>query len=212
MDGLPINFLDLMILVTLLISGLLAFFRGFVREVLAIAGWIGAALVTLRLFPHVQPLAQQHIPHPLVADAIAAGGVFIVSLSALWLVAAAISRRVQESNIGPLDRSLGFLFGLARGAVLVSLAYLILVQFVPPRDHPTWLRDARALPVVRYGADLLLQLVPPEMREGLQPGGEGAPLPTGRTEQQGTDSQDKSGYTSGQRQQLDRIIRSTTDN
>ena len=212
MDGLPINFLDLMILVTLLISGLLAFFRGFVREVLAIAGWIGAALITLRLFPSVQPLAQQHIPHPLVADAIAAGGVFIVSLSALWLIAAAISRRVQESNIGPLDRSLGFLFGLARGAALVSLAYLILVQFVPPRDHPSWLRDARALPIVRYGADLLLQLVPREMREGLQPGGNAEPLPTGNTGQQGTDSQENSGYTSGQRQQLDRIIRSTTDN
>jgi membrane protein required for colicin V production len=212
MDSLSVNFLDLAILAILLVSGLLAFFRGFVREVLAIAGWIGAALITLRLFPYAQPFTHQYIPQPLLADAAAAGGIFIASLSLLWLVASAISRRVQESTIGPLDRSLGFLFGIARGAVLVSLAYLILIQFVPAKEHPDWLRNARALPVVRYGADLLLQLVPPEMREGLSKGAQGTTLPTLDNGQQKPDTDDKSGYTSGQRKLLDRIIRSTTDN
>jgi membrane protein required for colicin V production len=227
MDKLPINITDLILLGILLISGVLAFSRGFVREVLSIGGWLGAGLITLEAYPHTRPFVRQYISEPLLADLAGAVVVFIVSLVILWAIASAISRRVQASEIGALDRSLGFLFGIARGVVVICLAYLVLVQFVPPEEHPDWLANARATPVIRYGAQVLVEIVPSNLREGLETvekAGTGAnatinqAIDAGKAIQklQGqiplTDKQPDSGYTPDQRKQLDRVIRNTTDN
>jgi len=165
---LPVNVTDLVVLGVLLLSGVLALARGFVKEVLGIAGWIGAAIAALKLFPVVQPLARKHIPYQLAADALAGAGVFLVVLVVLSLVSNAIARRVRDSEIGALDRSLGFVFGLVRGALVLSLAYLAMSQFLPPRDHPDWITGARSLPIVAYGAGLLATVAPAEIREGLE--------------------------------------------
>ena len=168
MTELPVNATDLVVLGVLLLSGVLALARGFVKEVLGIAGWVGAALAALKLFPYVQPIARKHIPYQLAADVLAGAGVFLVVLVALSLISNAISRRVRESDIGALDRSLGFVFGLLRGALVLSLAYLALVQFVPPKDHPDWITGARSLPIVAYGAGLLAAIAPSEIRQSLE--------------------------------------------
>jgi membrane protein required for colicin V production len=67
---------------------------------------------------------------------------------------------VRESALGPLDRSLGLLFGVFRGALIVCVALLIVDNFYPPENRPDWLKDARTLPVVQVGADILRDLVP----------------------------------------------------
>ncbi len=168
MTELPVNATDLVVLGVLLLSGVLALARGFVKEVLGIAGWVGAAIAALKLFPYVQPIARQHIPYQLAADALAGAGVFLVVLVALSLVSNAIARRVRDSEIGALDRSLGFVFGLMRGALVLSLAYLALVQFVPPKEHPDWITGARSLPIVAYGAGVLATIAPAEIRQSLE--------------------------------------------
>lgn len=168
MDNLPINITDLALIALLLISGLLAFSRGFVREVLSILAWVVSFVVALQFYPQLSPYVQRYIESQQIADAIAMGAIFIVSLVILWVISSAISRRVQNSEVGALDRSLGFLFGLLRGAVIVSLLYLLLVQFLPPREHPAWLREARAMPLIEYGANLLIEAAPEHISAGLQ--------------------------------------------
>jgi len=223
----PINITDLILLAILLVSGLLAFSRGLVREVLSIAGWVGAAVITLELYPRARPFVSPYIADPLLADLLAAAVIFIVSLVLLWWLSSIVSRRVQESHIGALDRSLGFLFGLLRGAVVICLAYLILVQFVPPDEHPAWLQEARAMPVVRYGTRIIVRLTPEQVREGLATAEEagraagdkldkaveaGQAVESLRQELQEPDNGADTGYTTEQRRQLDRIIRGTTSN
>src|SRR5690606_22488406 len=68
MESFPINLIDLCVIAILLISGFFAFVRGFVREVLSVAGWVGAAIVTLYLFEPVRPHVRGLIPSPLIAD------------------------------------------------------------------------------------------------------------------------------------------------
>jgi membrane protein required for colicin V production len=165
---LPVNATDLVVLGVLLLSGVLALARGFVKEVLGIAGWVGAAIAALKLFPYVQPIARKHIPYQLAADVLAGAGVFLIVLVTLSLISNAIARRVRESDIGALDRSLGFVFGLLRGALVLSLAYLALVQFVSPKDQPAWIVEARSLPIIAYGAGLVASIAPSEIRQGLQ--------------------------------------------
>ncbi len=160
MDNLPINVTDLTILVILGLSAAFAFFRGFVHELLAIGSWIGAGVVTLYGFPVAQPEARKYIGSPLIADMVAGIAVFLIVLIVLSIATRLLSRRVRDSSLGPLDRSLGLLFGALRGAVLVCIAWLMLLWVVPREDHPDWITEARGLPLVERGGDLLTRLIP----------------------------------------------------
>ena len=165
MDGFPINVTDLAILAVVLISGLFAFVRGFVHELLSIGAWIGAALVTLFFLPLLLPFAREIISIQIAADIAAGVALFLVVLIGLSIITHWLARQVRESSLGALDRSLGLVFGLARGALIVCIAWIALLWAMPPRDHPNWITEARARPLVEQGADLLVSVLP----EGLMP-------------------------------------------
>ncbi len=151
---------DVGLVAVLIISGVLAFVRGFIQEVLSIGAWIGAIVATIFGLPHVKPIAREFIPHTLLADVVAGGAIFLVTLVFLSIFTNMLSSRVKGSALNALDRSLGFVFGLLRGAVLVCLLFIGVQWLVKPDQQPDWVRNARSLPLVVWGADQLRALVP----------------------------------------------------
>ncbi|MEN8196637.1 MAG: CvpA family protein, partial [Pseudomonadota bacterium] len=149
---------DIVIAVVLLISGVLALFRGFVKEFLTIAGWIGAIFITLYGYQHVAPLLADFITDSWVAELVAASALFLVALVILTIVSHMIASRVQGSVLGHLDRALGFVFGLVRGMALISLVYLVSTLFWDEDNLPDQIHEARSLPLVKIGADFLASL------------------------------------------------------
>ncbi len=212
---------DIGVVTVLLISAILALARGFVREVLAISSWIGAAAVTYYVFPFVQEPFRGYVKEwfdfkqTLVADIAAVVTIFIAVLVILAVISAWVSRKVQSSDIGALDRSLGFLFGLARGAVVVSLAYLLLIQFIPPKEHPPWVKEARSVPAMRAGAAFLISLVPEEFTKDLETLDDTGSKLVDRLKETGDivdgvkkviAPNDKDGYDEDQKKDMDRLI------
>lgn len=168
MENFPINPADAAVFAVLLLAALLAFTRGMVAEVMSVAAWGGAALVTLYVLPFVLPVTQQYIKVEMIAYALSAVALFVVALVVLTLLAGRLSRGVQNSSLSAVDRSLGFLFGLVKGGVLVSVAYLFFTWLVPPAEQPQWLKDAKTQPLLTAGAGMIYQFVPENMRtEGL---------------------------------------------
>lgn len=166
LDSLPIAAGDIAILIILAISAFLALARGFVAEVLSIAGWLGAALVTLWTFGDAKPYLRQYIEMQLLADILTGVGIFVVALVIFSTISHLIARVVKGSALSAVDRSLGFVFGIVRGAVLVCLAYLLLTWVFPETRRPPWLENARMLPWVQAGAEYLKSLVPQEALAG----------------------------------------------
>lgn len=165
MDNLPINATDILVFAILLISGFLAFFRGFVREVLSVGAWVGAAFATLYGFQHVRPYARDLIGIDMVADIVAGAGLFIIALIVLSVVSNMLAGLVKGSALNAVDRSLGFLFGLVRGAVLVCLAFLVLEWAVSEQDRPDWITGAKTMPLVERGAGFIMTLIPSDARD-----------------------------------------------
>jgi len=165
MDKLPINVLDLAIIAILLISGIFAFVRGFVHEVLAVAAWVGAVLVTLKGLPLVRPLSRQYISNPTIADVAGGAVLFLGALLIFAIITKAVSRRVQQSALNSVDSSLGFVYGVLRGAVIVSLAFIVMSTLFGEENPPTWLSQAKSLPLLTRGAALLRGLVPDDLGE-----------------------------------------------
>jgi membrane protein required for colicin V production len=160
MQGLPVNGLDLAVGAILLISALIAFVRGFVHEVLSIAAWIGAVAAVIYGFPFVQPQARDLIPINWAADAAAAVGIFLVVLLILSIVTHAVARAIQKSALGNLDRSLGFVFGIARAVVILAVG-LIITDWLTERERPQWVESAKTLPVIEMAAEGLVSALPP---------------------------------------------------
>jgi len=217
----PVNLIDIGVAAVLILSALLAFSRGFVRESLAVAGWIGAGFASLYLYAPLNPFVRKYVPVTIAADAITVAGVFILTLVVISILSHRIAVTVRESAIGALDRSLGFVFGLVRGAAIVVVAYMLLTWLIPAADHPDIVREARVTPWVQRGADVLIQLVPEtnkareQVESALEKAGELNDATGGQLErsikQTIQDSLDKSGYNAPQRTQMDQLIRSNQD-
>lgn len=167
MENMPIQGADAAILVILLISAIFGFIRGFVKETLSVAGWIGAIFLSLYLFPIAQPIAREFILNLLIADILTGAVIFILSLVILSYISHAISEKVKASSLGALDRSLGIFFGIARGAILLGVAWLIFVQFIPEKDRPEWILQAKMLPIIEASGEFVARLLPPDMQENL---------------------------------------------
>jgi membrane protein required for colicin V production len=153
------NPLDIAVIAVVGLSAVFAFARGFVREALSIVAWIGAGFITLYGFNAVYAIVDPMVHNPLLSQLIAGLGLFVVSLIVLTIITGFIARSVRSSALSPIDRTLGFVFGLVRGALILSLAYL-LVDTVQPNDQPLWLKDAKSVPYLQQGADLLRTVLP----------------------------------------------------
>jgi membrane protein required for colicin V production len=156
----PITILDLILLGIMLVSGLLAMVRGFMREILSIAAWGAAALVTLYAFGKLLPTAKTYFNNDTVAAVVVVAGVFVGTLIVVSVITVRISDMILDSRIGALDRTLGFLFGLARGLLIVVVAYEFFIWLVPDKQRPDWVVGAKSRTMLDSTGDWLKGLLP----------------------------------------------------
>jgi membrane protein required for colicin V production len=156
----PITLLDVILIGVMLISAILAMIRGFMREVLSIAAWAIAALVTLYSYGKLLPFAKSYVNNDLIAAVAVVAGVFLLTLLIVSVATVRFSDMVLDSRVGALDRTLGFLFGLARGLIIVVVAFLFFVWLVPSKTQPSWVANAKSKVVLQSTGDWLMSMLP----------------------------------------------------
>ena len=154
------SYLDLGLIGVILVSALLAMLRGFTREVLAIASWGIAAIAALYLHPLVLPYVKPYIAKDTIALAAAAAGVFFVALIVVSIVTVRISDMILDSKVGALDRSLGFVFGAARGLLLCAVAFIFFNWLMPEKMQPDWVKNAKMKPLLSVTGDQIMAMLP----------------------------------------------------
>ena len=162
------SYLDLGVLGIVFVSALLSMLRGFTREVLAIGSWAAAAAAAYYFYPYVLPHVQPHITKPILAQAASAAAVFFVTLIVVSLVTVRVSDAILDSKIGALDRSLGFLFGAARGFLLAVVAFWIFNWLVGDKQQPDWARMAKTRPALTETANRIIALLPEDAATTLE--------------------------------------------
>lgn len=217
---------DIIVIGVLLVSSMLAMLRGFTNEVLSILAWVVGALAALWLFPYLTPVVADLISPAWLAAAAAAVGIFIAG----YLVTAALTARWSGSlmeihdRAGMLDRTLGFIFGMARGLLIVTVAYLFFAWLVPnPADQPDWIRNAKTRTVVEDTAAFLFSLAPQQNGSSTSrttapvqsepPRQQAAPAPAEPARpapDSGADRGNGAGYNPSERRGLDRLFENTT--
>ena len=156
----PITLLDVILIGVMLISAILAMIRGFMREILSIAAWVLAAVATLYSYSKLLPYAKSYVNNDIVATAAVVAGTFLLTLLVVSVITVRFSDMVLDSRVGALDRTLGFLFGLARGLIIVVVAFLFFVWLVPTKTQPSWVANAKSKVVLQSTGDWLMSMLP----------------------------------------------------
>jgi membrane protein required for colicin V production len=196
-----------------------------------VSAWLLAAVAAVFFWPATKPFARSLVEPKLFADILALVGVFFMLLIPVSFVSFRLSELVRESRAGPLDRSMGFVFGLARGLLVVGLGYLVFASLAPAKTHPDWVREARLLPVIKGTADVIRSISGGKANEAKDTAEGEEPTPTklakkdeakpaekkpepeadpkaGNDKKEGSGVKGKS-YDDGDRRALDQLVRST---
>ena len=163
----PFSILDLVVLGVVVISALLAAVRGFTREVLAIVAWVVAAAAAWYLHPMALPIAQQYVSSGTVALAATIGGIFVVTLIVVSIITVQISDLILDSRIGALDRTLGLVFGAARGFLICVIGWAFLGWLLQGKE-PEWATASRTRPAMENTRDNIIAMLPENAEALLQ--------------------------------------------
>lgn len=200
----PITLLDGILLVIMLISAGLAMIRGFVREVLSIASWIAAAAAAFFLYGKVLPYAKMYIDHPLVALGASVAGVFLITLLIVSYITMRFSDFILDSRIGALDRTLGFVFGAARGMLLVVVAMMFFNWFVTPEQQPNWVLQAKSRDLLISVGEKIVSVLPEDPEKEILDRLRAKKAETGNP----AGESDDTGYSASERSGIDQLTNS----
>jgi membrane protein required for colicin V production len=154
------SYLDLGLIIIVLVSALLSMLRGFTREVLAIASWGIAAAAAYYFYPAGVPYLKPYISKETILPYASAAIIFFLTLIVISIITVKVSDAILDSKVGALDRSLGFLFGAARGLLLCVVAFLFFNWLVPGKSQPDWVKNAKTRPFLQNTGEQLMALLP----------------------------------------------------
>ena len=160
MAQLSLTAVDALVIGIVLISAGFAMLRGLIHETFAILEWVAGGYVALRFTPVFQPLLNGAVRPAWLEWLLVFIGTFLLVFIPLSIMSYRLSQMVKQSEIGPVDRVLGLVFGAARGLVIVGLAYIAFTALVPLKNHPASLTQARSYPLIRSTSEILRELAP----------------------------------------------------
>ena len=162
----PITLLDGILVGFTLVSAMLAMVRGFSREVLSVVSWAAAAAAAYFFYKPVLPYVQPYVDNDKIAMAASAGVVFLIALIVVSVITMKLADWIIDSRIGALDRTLGFLYGAARGILVVAVA-LLFFNWLAGAKAPAWVTDAKSRPLLESIGAKIENLLPADTENAI---------------------------------------------
>lgn len=198
-----LNNLDVVFLVIVGVSALVAIARGVTKELLSITGWILAAVSVYYLLPVVDPIMQKYIASEVLSNLVS-GMVILILFCIFWVLAVdKISTQIRFSKLSSLDRILGFIFGIFRGVIIVILLQIMISSLIPEESQKGVFAESRYFKLAGDAAGPIKSLIPEKWFEDLKAKGEGLGLGADKTEEKSEDDKSKDKNTEAQSKAVD---------
>lgn len=155
-----LNNLDVIILIVVGISALIALSRGLMKEVLSIVGWVLGCIVVIYLLPIVNPFTMMYVKNGTMAG-ILTSVVILIAFLVFWvLFTAKIVGKIRNSKLSNLDRTLGLFFGIVRACFLIILLNILIGWIVPPKKQSPILQESKYYNLAGRFAEPIESLIP----------------------------------------------------
>lgn len=148
---------DVSIIFFIIVSALFSFSRGFSQEVLSLFSWVSSFFISFFCSKFLVKYVNYLINNFFISKVSSYILVFIISLFILSYLTSKFSYNVKKSSVGTIDRSLGFLFGIARGYILLCLILFTISNFYFEK-LPKWLDESKMNYLLMYGAAKIVYL------------------------------------------------------
>lgn len=172
--------IDAIILGVLLVSAVFAFLRGFIRETLTILGVVGGLAASLAFGKQLVPLMRQWlgvdenakdpqmlagvVPYTVLADVLAYGSIFLVVVIVLSVISNLLAKWARTIGLGPIDRTLGVLFGIARGMLVLAVLYLLPYLLFTEDARKEWFKGSRTIVYIEMTSAWLSEFLPDSVK------------------------------------------------
>lgn len=159
------NSLDVVILIIVLISALIALNRGLIKEVLSIIGWFLGIVAVIYLLPYVQPLMEAHIESEIMAIVASAFTILIIFF-VIWIyLTSIVIGKIRNSKLSGMDRVLGLFFGILRAFLLIILLNILVGWIIPPKTQPELFKQSKYFQLAGSFAEPIEKLIPQSTRD-----------------------------------------------
>lgn len=155
-----LNNLDIIILIVIAISALIALSRGLMKEVLSIVGWVLGVAAIIYLLPVLTPFAKMYIENGWLAGVVTSLFILILFLVCWTLFTGKLVGKVRSSKLSGLDRMLGLFFGIARAFLLIILFYILVSWMIPEDKQSETLRGSKYFQIAGSFAKPIEELIP----------------------------------------------------
>lgn len=163
-----LNNLDVIILIIIGISALIAYSRGLMKEVMSIVGWVLGCIVVIYLLPIINPFTMNYVKNGTIAGILTAVVILIAFLVCWVLFTAKVVGKVRTSKLSSLDRMLGLFFGIARACLLIILCYILIGWIVPADKQSPILQESKYYTLAGTFAEPIEKLIPEETLEKIK--------------------------------------------
>lgn len=178
-----LNNLDVVFLVIVGVSALVAIARGVTKELLSITGWILAAVSVYYLLPVVDPIMKQYIASEVLSSLVS-GMVILIMFCIFWVLAAdKISTQIRFSKLSSLDRILGFIFGIFRGVIIVILLQIMISSLIPEESQKGVFAESRYFKLAGDASGPIKSLIPEKWFDDLKAKGESLGFGAAKTDE-----------------------------
>ncbi|MBX2834953.1 MAG: CvpA family protein [Micavibrio sp.] len=179
--------IDIIVISILLISGIIAFLRGLIREILTIAGVVGGLIAAYTGGPILIPMMENWlglekgkepeklfdmIPYDVLAVTLSYGLIFIVVLILLSIASHFLAESAKKLGLGAVDRTLGFIFGLIRGIIIVGILFIPAI-YLDDESKETYLDDSKTSPYLEKTSQSMLSLLPQKTKQSIDESAQG---------------------------------------
>jgi len=163
-----LNLVDYAVVIVLVVSALFSTLRGMTREFLGILGWVISVFVAKLSAPALEPVIADIINIEGLSAALSWALPFAITVVVWFVIASLMSPGLKRAGLGSLDRWLGVVFGLARGYVIVLIAYMTAVVALDGESKlPNIVTEAYSTPFMRQSVHSLSGVIPEDMRDRL---------------------------------------------
>jgi membrane protein required for colicin V production len=155
------SWIDLIIVVIVIISALISLVRGFVKESISLASWVLAGFIALRYFAPLAELLEPYVESPTIRTGSAFAILFVSSLIIGAIVNFMASQAVSKTGLTGTDKSLGVVFGAARGLLIVTM--LVLLAGLTPMPSEPWWNDSAMIDFFSDMANWIKDILPQDI-------------------------------------------------
>ncbi len=164
----PLNNLDIVILIMLGISALIALSRGLMKEVLSIIGWVLGSAAVIYFLPVFTPITKEYIASGMIAGVVTSIFILILFMVIWILLTGNIVDKIRSSKLSSLDRMLGLFFGIMRAFLLVILLNILISWIMPKERQPETFKNSKYFQLAGEFAEPIENLIPKETLDSIK--------------------------------------------